>query len=368
MGCGSSVGKPAEPENEAEALLKQAEADEKFRLKVLLLGAGESGKSTVVKQIKLIGNVHETEDDKAKYRSALRRNVIEAMQVLLQASDTLGIEIEDESLREEKPKILALENDNSSAEFPPELAITIDKLWKDPGIQTVYSRRSEYWIMDATPYYLDEVYRIASTDFDVTEEDIIMARVRTIGIVISDVHENPYTFQIVDVGGQRSERRKWIHCFDNVNAIIYLASLSGYNQVLFEDNSENIMNESIKLFEEVMKNPVFKETPIFVFLNKKDLFGELIKTNPLTKCFKDYDGPEGEMDPALTFIKGKFQHVVEEHCPGKNIHFHIVAARVRMDMKVAFGEVKQILKKLHPVRKATMLRPAEQASRRISSK
>ena len=43
---------------------------------------------------------------------------------------------------------------------------------------------------------------------------------------------------MIDVGGQRSERRKWIHCFDNVTSIIFLAVLSEYDQVLIESNNE----------------------------------------------------------------------------------------------------------------------------------
>lgn len=51
---------------------------------------------------------------------------------------------------------------------------------------------------------------------------------------------------MVDVGGQRSERRKWIHCFENVTSIIFLVALSEYDQILFE--SENEVNITIKKF------------------------------------------------------------------------------------------------------------------------
>ena len=49
------------------------------------------------------------------------------------------------------------------------------------------------------------------------------------------------TFLFVDVGGQRNERRKWIHCFDSVHGVIFVAALSEYDQALFEDNSVNRM-------------------------------------------------------------------------------------------------------------------------------
>jgi hypothetical protein len=114
---------------------------------------------------------------------------------------------------------------------------------------------------------------------------------------------------------------------------------------LFEDSSENIMNESLKLFEEVVKNPIFKNTPFFLFLNKKDLFEDTIQKAPLKKCFPEFNGPEKDMNSALQFIQQKFHDVVEQHTPGKQLPIHIIAARVRRDMKMAFGDVKDTLKK-----------------------
>ena len=116
--------------------------------------------------------------------------------------------------------------------------------------------------------------------------------------------------------------------------------------VLYEDNTQNIMKESLTLFEEVVKNPIFKNTPIFVFLNKKDLFETLIRTQSLTKCFPEYTGDPGAMQPALEFIKSKFTKIMNDHVPGKKLHFSIIAARVRMDMKVAFMDVKTALRRL----------------------
>lgn len=105
------------------------------------------------------------------------------------------------------------------------------------------------------------------------------------------------------------------------------------------------MHESLKLFEEILSNEIFKETPIFIFLNKKDLFEKLIHKNSLKNCFPDYDGPEGEMQPALDFIKLKFNEIIQRVRPGKNIPLFIIAARVKKEMKDAFFEIKDFLKK-----------------------
>jgi len=43
--------------------------------------------------------------------------------------------------------------------------------------------------------------------------------------------------RLFDVGGQRSERRKWIQCFDDIRALLFVAALSGYDMTLIEDPS-----------------------------------------------------------------------------------------------------------------------------------
>ena len=58
-----------------------------------------------------------------------------------------------------------------------------------------------------------------------------------------------------DVGGQRNERRKWIHCFEDVTAVIFVAAISEYDQKLFEDGATNRMVEALELFEEVRGRP-----------------------------------------------------------------------------------------------------------------
>ncbi|CAE7466559.1 gpaH [Symbiodinium microadriaticum] len=344
MGCMSSRAEPQQ--NEVDIMLKEAQEQEEMNPKILLLGAGESGKSTVVKQVKLIWKVGGgmSNREKSDYRNALRRNTIESIQVLIEASKTLKIALEDSALAKE------IANLQTDADMDETLAKKISGMWGDKGIQATFERRSEFWCLDATPYYLTEVFRFAS-EFDVTEEDILMARIRTTGIVVTQVPDPPYVYHVVDVGGQRSERRKWIHCFDNVNAIIFLEGLSGYNQVLFEDNTVNRMQESLQLFEDIAKNPLFRDTPIFIFLNKKDLFENMIPKYPLSNCFPEYDGPPGKVRPAVEFIEKKYQDIMNRVCPGKKVFIHVIEARVRMDMKIAFGEVKETLKKITAARK-----------------
>lgn len=95
---------------------------------------------------------------------------------------------------------------------------------------------------------------------------------------------------MIDVGGQRNERKKWIHCFEGVTAIIFVTALSEYDQKCYEDDETNRMKESLLLFDEICNSRWFADTSIILFLNKDDLFREKIKKVDLKVAFPDYNG------------------------------------------------------------------------------
>ena len=103
------------------------------------------------------------------------------------------------------------------------------------------------------------------------------------------IYHRPYTLQMYDVGGQRNERKKWIHCFDTVTAVIFVAAIGEYDQVLYEDHSANRIQEALALFEEICNSRWFEDTSIILFLNKRDLFEEKIakKTMESMEMWKD---------------------------------------------------------------------------------
>jgi hypothetical protein len=114
---------------------------------------------------------------------------------------------------------------------------------------------------------------------------------------------------------------------------------------MFEDNRVNIMTESLNTFEEIVKNPIFKNTPTYVFLNKKDIFEEVIDTHPLKKYFPEFEGGPGR-DSGIDFIKQKFRDILREHVPSKALQFCVVSACDRSDVKSAFLDVKNTLKRM----------------------
>ena len=100
-------------------------------------------------------------------------------------------------------------------------------------------------------------------------------------------------FCLYDVGGQRSERKKWMYCFDGVQAVIFVTALSDYDLKLGEDENMNKLHESLHLFSSVCVNRWFITATMIVFFNKTDIFQSKISNpagTPLTACFPSYDG------------------------------------------------------------------------------
>jgi len=344
MGC--SASKPQTDENTArlDAYLDQQSAVDSATFKILLLGAGESGKSTVVKQLKSIYKLPIDAVEMQSFATNIHRNTVLSMQTFIEAAQTLEIPFTDEESQRCAAEVADFVFDPDTKSMPPNIGEDIAELWATDTIQQTYKRRSEFYFLDASEYYFSNVQRIVADDYTPTEEDIVMTRIRTTGISVTEFTEGSVMYRVVDVGGQRSERRKWIHCFDDVKAILFVVSLAGYDQVMFEDPTQNRMHEQLALFAQIVNNPQFKNTPIFVFLNKKDLFEQMMRTTPLSKCFPDYNGGE-DVQTALEFIKQQFISKVQDR--PKELHFAYVSARFKKDIRWAWDEVKETMSEVY---------------------
>jgi len=116
---------------------------------------------------------------------------------------------------------------------------------------------------------------------------------------------------MIDVGGQKSERRKWLHIFADIDAFIYCVSLSEYDVFLRENVNKNRMEDAVEEFEKLCNNKILKQTSTILFLNKQDLFKEKIQKVDLKICFPDYTGG-CDYNNALTYIKQKFTKIFND--------------------------------------------------------
>src|SRR2546423_2739442 len=138
--------------------------------------------------------------------------------------------------------------------------------------------------------YFDSIDRIAQPNYLPTDQDVLRSRVKTTGITETTFIIGDLTYRMFDVGGQRSERKKWIHCFENVTTILFLVAISEYDQLLFEDETVNRMQEALTLFDSICNSRWFIKTSIILFLNKIDRFKEKLPVSPMQNYFPDYEG------------------------------------------------------------------------------
>ncbi|XP_048783743.1 guanine nucleotide-binding protein subunit alpha-11 isoform X2 [Lagopus muta] len=274
---------------EIEKQLRRDKRDARRELKLLLLGTGESGKSTFIKQMRIIHGSGYSEEDKKGFTKLVYQNIFTAMQSMIRAMETLKILYKYEQNKANAVLIREVDVEKVMT-FEQPYVSAIKTLWNDPGIQECYDRRREYQLSDSAKYYLSDVDRIATPGYLPTQQDVLRVRVPTTGIIEYPFDLENIIFRMVDVGGQRSERRKWIHCFENVTSIMFLVALSEYDQVLVESDNENRMEESKALFRTIITYPWFQNSSVILFLNKKDLLEDKILYSHLVDYFPEFDG------------------------------------------------------------------------------
>jgi guanine nucleotide-binding protein G(i) subunit alpha len=139
-----------------------------------------------------------------------------------------------------------------------------------------------------------------------------------------------------DVGGQRSERKKWIHCFENVTTILFLVAISEYDQLLFEDETVNRMQEALTLFDSICNSRWFVKTSIILFLNKIDRFKEKLPVSPMKNYFPDYEGG-ADYAAACDYILNRFVSLNQHET--KQIYTHFTCATDTMQIRFVMAAV-----------------------------
>jgi hypothetical protein len=163
--------------------------------------------------------------------------------------------------------------------------------------------------------------RFWQPDYTPTDQDIVRCRAKTTGIIETTFHIGPLTYRMFDVGGQRSERKKWIHCFENVTAILFVVAISGYDQRLVEDKDANQMHESLMLFDNICNSKWFINTSMILFLNKIDIFKKKILISPISKWFPDFEGDNHSYEQTVEYFKRRFQRLNQNDNKLLYIHY-----------------------------------------------
>ncbi|KAH0512877.1 Guanine nucleotide-binding protein G(olf) subunit alpha [Microtus ochrogaster] len=238
----------------------------------------------------------------------------------------------------------------------------VKKLWDDEGVKACFERSNEYQLIDCAQYFLERIDSVSLVDYTPTDQDLLRCRVLTSGIFETRFQVDKVNFHMFDVGGQRDESRKWIQCFNDVTAIIYVAACSSYNMVIREDNNTNRLRESLDLFESIWNNRWLRTISIILFLNKQDMLAEkvLAGKSKIEDYFPEYANytvpedatPDAGEDPKVTrakfFIRDLFLRISTATGDGKHYCYpHFTCAVDTENIRRVFNDCRDIIQRMH---------------------
>jgi len=329
---------------EVEKDLKEAKIKLASQVKVLLLGSGDSGKSTILKQMRLIHRLPFDAREIEHYRQLVFNNLTRGMQALLESMDDMEIKLSEE-LQEYIEMIENAPDLRDGEPFPMTFYDPLKTLWADENVQKAWERGNEAALPENLVYFFSDIDRLFDPLYQPHEQDIVHCRARTIGITETTFKLKDHEMLMVDVGGQKSERRKWIHCFQDVTSILFLVSLSGYDQCLVEDKDANQMQDAMTIWDSICHSQWFKQTSIILFLNKNDLFQKKIPHSDIKNFFPDYDGESGDVKAGRDYFKRRFARLAQKAGRSKEreIYIHITTATDTAMLRVVMAAVEDIV-------------------------
>lgn len=201
-------------------------------------------------------------------------------------------------------------------------------LWDDKTVRLALKRR-KLQLPDSVDFFLKDLDRIATRNYVVTDQDIVRARLRTVGIQEHRLFfergpwgqarsGNTYGWEwrIFDVGGCRTLRAAWLPYFDNVNVIIFLSPISVFDQRLEEDSRVNRLEDSINLWTSICSSKLLAKTQLILFLNKCDLLRKKLKRGVrVNQYLPSYGDRPNEVNPVIRYFRDKFKEIQKQCSP-----------------------------------------------------
>ncbi|KAJ7083902.1 G-protein alpha subunit [Mycena epipterygia] len=324
----------------------------KKECKILLLGSHGSGKSMLVKRMKLI---HQGFDacELAESRTTIYRNVLDSAGTLARVVRRVGVDVLEEGERAHATLLLAafpaarrtevptpavdVLSQTANAILTPALA---DAIWHVARAPAVERLLEEFYLMDSASHFFTSIHRIAAPTYVPSEEDIIHASENSPAITETQLRMGGLSIRIIDVGGQRSHHKKWIHCFESVTSIIFCTALSEYDQVLLGQPSVNHLRDSLVLFDSVINSRWFRRTSVILFLNKIDVFQRKLREKPLERYFPEYMGGN-DLRKAAKYFLWRFMQANRARL---TVYPHLVKANDSSNIRLVFAAVKETIR------------------------
>ncbi|KAH8868245.1 Guanine nucleotide-binding protein subunit alpha-13 [Schistosoma japonicum] len=325
---------------EIEIELKKEKSRFRRRQMILLLGTGESGKSTFLKQMKIINGKHFTNQEIEQLKDIIYDNIYKGVLFLLQARESLNIPWssghdsvaahasrqiethfnETRSMRRERARLsqpLWLEE-----EFL-EIVPLLRAIWADESVRLAFDKRSKIItenFSENTRYYLNRLNYIGVENYRPTDEDIVWSRKPTESIIEEEINVHSSSLVFIDVGGQTKERRKWCQCFSDMTSVLFLIASSHYDehyQDRLTKEFRNKLREAMIVFEGLINHIAFRRVSIIIFFNKTDILKEKLNSR-ISNIRDEFPNYPVKMDPfhlqdVQTFLVDVFASLVDHN-------------------------------------------------------
>ncbi|KDQ60246.1 hypothetical protein JAAARDRAFT_32626 [Jaapia argillacea MUCL 33604] len=220
-------------------------------------------------------------------------------------------------------------------------------LWQDKGVQNAL-KNQDIHMQEQSGFFLSEVDRIASTDYQPTPDDILRARLQTLGVeehrlVIETGTETGREWIVYDVGGTKGQRPAWAPFFDDVNVLIFLAPISAFNQTLAEDRGVNRLWDSFFLWQSICSNKILANVTIVLMLNKFDLLeAKLAAGIPFNKYVTSYKESVNDVEHVSKYLKGKFSAIHRQHSNRtRKLHIHFTNATDHRATSIILSRIRE---------------------------
>lgn len=320
-------------------LYNQLKADQFSRLNAhhcVIAGAGETGKSTFVKQLEMIHSGRYSEDnERTPFIVDIRRSICRQMcslarkvrgSVHLLSTKHKKDEIERLTSPTNHP-FLHLKSEEGEKIIHRPYRNDVERVWS--GIEAEHELRiRQYQMTNNLRYFVGTRFdNVCNDEYIPTKMDVLRTRLPTSTVrehrivvngtgLMSKLMNKTKRFVFFDVGGQKRHRKEWASLLHDMKYVVFFASLAEYNEKLEEDGKTNRLVESIALFQQIVREMQKKgnsDKSYILMLNKEDLFDDKFIDGQikLSDYFPDYIGSEIDADEAKQFIKGLFLKGIE---------------------------------------------------------
>ncbi|KAI0823705.1 G-alpha-domain-containing protein [Trametes gibbosa] len=220
-----------------------------------------------------------------------------------------------------------------AAEVIASCANDMSALWEDPAVRTVLSRKG-IRPEEGPGFFLNDVARVAAQDYRPSDDDVVRARLRTMGVQEHHLKfekgsEAGYEWLIYDVGGARSLRNAWYPYFDNINAIIFLAPISCFDEHLAEDRRVNRIQDSLLLWKAVCSTKLLAGVQLILFLNKCDLLSKKLERGVrVVDYVPTYGSKPNDVENVARYFRSQFKDISSRHSPRERVFYSFLTSVV----------------------------------------